>query len=206
MNFLAHCLLADHAALQWQVDPQTRQGLLAGAVVADFTKGPVNLTWPQSLQAGVRLHRRIDAFSNTQQAIKTSCERFPLRYRRYAPIFVDLLADYFLSLSWDNWHSEPRTIFSAQCYAALTTYEKFLPDHGNRFLHYAQQQDLFANYHQWENIQLGLRSVLRRLNKENWLAEVNECAKSLQISGQPDFDLYYAELVQQLPSWRELLR
>ena len=206
MNFLAHCVLADHAAKHWQVDPQTRQGLLAGAVIADFIKGPVNPTWPQSLQAGVRLHRRVDAFSNTQQAIKITCERFPARYRRYAPIFVDLLADYFLSLSWDNWHNEPRTTFSIQCYAALTTYKNFLPAHGKRFLHYAQQQDLFANYHQWEHIQLGLSSVLRRLDKENWLAEVNEYAKSLQISGQSDFDLYYAELEQQLPSWRELLR
>ena len=206
MNFLAHCVLADHAASHWQTDLQTHQGLLAGAVIADFTKGPVNPTWPQSLQAGVRLHRRIDAFSNNQQAIKTTCDRFPSNYRRYAPIFVDLLADYFLSLSWDNWHSEPRVVFSARCYAALTTYEGFLPAHGKRFLHYAEQQDLFANYDQWENIELGLGSVLRRLNKEDWFEEVNECAKSLQTSAQPDFHLYFAELEQQLPDWRELLQ
>ncbi|MEZ7818400.1 MAG: acyl carrier protein phosphodiesterase [Candidatus Azotimanducaceae bacterium] len=205
MNFLAHCVLADHAAERWQVDRETRQGLLAGAVIADFSKGPVNPTWPQALQAGVRLHRRIDAFSNTQHAIKTTCERFPPEYRRYAPIFVDLLADYFLSISWDHLHSESKTIFSAKCYAALTEYDGFLPAHGQRFLQYAQQRDLFANYDQWENIQRGLGSVLQRLNKEAWFADVDACAASLRESALPDFLLYYAELEQQLSSWHELL-
>jgi|TARA_B110000444_G_C18508683_1_gene441261 acyl carrier protein phosphodiesterase len=205
MNFLAHCVLADHAAKHWRVDLQTRQGLLAGAVIADFTKGPVNNAWPQALQAGVRLHRRIDAFSNTQQAIKTTCERFPSEYRRYAPIFVDLLADYFLSISWDDFHDESKTVFSAKCYAALTEYEGFLPAHGQRFLQYAQQRDLFANYDQWKNIQRGLSSVLQRLNREAWFEEVNECTASLRESALPDFHLYYAELEQQLASWHELL-
>ena len=205
MNFLAHCVLADHAAKHWRVDLQTRQGLLAGAVIADFTKGRVNNAWPKALQAGVRLHRRIDAFSNTQQAIKTTCERFPSEYRRYAPIFVDLLADYFLSISWDDFHDESKTVFSAKCYAALTEYEGFLPAHGQRFLQYAQQRDLFANYDQWKNIQRGLSSVLQRLNREAWFEEVNECTASLRESALPDFHLYYAELEQQLASWHELL-
>jgi len=202
---LAHCVLADHAAKHWRVDLQMRQGLLAGAVIADFTKGPVNHAWPQALQAGVRLHRRIDAFSNTQQAIKTTCERFPSEYRRYAPIFVDLLADYFLSISWDAFHDESKKVFSAKCYAALTEYEDFLPAHGQRFLQYARQRDLFANYDQWENIQRGLGSVLQRLNREAWFEEVNECTASLRESALPDFHLYYAELEQQLASWHELL-
>ncbi len=202
---MAHCVLADHAAKHWRVDLQMRQGLLAGAVIADFTKGPVNHAWPQALQAGVRLHRRIDAFSNTQQAIKTTCERFPSEYRRYAPIFVDLLADYFLSISWDAFHDESKKVFSAKCYAALTEYEDFLPAHGQRFLQYARQRDLFANYDQWENIQRGLGSVLQRLNREAWFEEVNECTASLRESALPDFHLYYAELEQQLASWHELL-
>jgi acyl carrier protein phosphodiesterase len=205
VNFLAHCVLADHASVHWQADAQTHQGLLAGAVVADFTKGRIDQTWPRALQAGVRLHRRIDAFSNTQQGIKLTCAKFPAQYRRYAPIFVDVLADYFLSISWNDFHSEAKTTFSAKCYEALTAYEGFLPTNGQRFLHYAQEKDLFANYDQWENIERGLGSVLKRLNKATWFEEVNDCAKSIKTTALPDFYLYYSELEQQLPSWRGLL-
>ena len=41
-----------------------RSGLLAGAILADFGKGPIDSKWPLELQAGIRLHRRIDAFTN----------------------------------------------------------------------------------------------------------------------------------------------
>ena len=137
-------------------------------------------------------------FQTPSKRSKQPAKGFPQNYRRYAPIFVDLLADYFLSISWDEFHDEPKTVFSAKCYAALTEYEGFLPAHGQRFLQYAQQRDLFANYDQWKNIQRGLSSVLQRLNREAWFEEVNECTASLRESALPDFHLYFAELEQQL--------
>jgi acyl carrier protein phosphodiesterase len=201
MNFLAHCVVADKAADQWESSPEFREGLVAGAVIADFIKGPINSNWPKALQAGIRLHRRIDAFSNLQQGIKNTCDRFPPEYRRYAPIFVDLLADYFLSIYWEDFHNQPKTAFSASCYHALSRYQNFLSPNGLRFLAYAQENDLFASYDQWENIQIGLISVLRRLNKQEWFEDVDRCAQSLRTDALPDFHIYYSELLGQLPNW-----
>ena len=76
MNFLAHCALADDASNSWPTGEDMRQGLLAGAILADFGKGPVPKSMPNALQTGIRLHRRIDAFSNQQATIREVCATF----------------------------------------------------------------------------------------------------------------------------------
>ena len=106
MNFLAHCALAADASETWSVDSHCRNGLLAGAIIADFCKGRVNTQWPRPLQ-GIRLHRRIDAVSNQHAAIRNSCQLYPKELRRYAPIFVDILADYHLSHRWQDYYESP---------------------------------------------------------------------------------------------------
>ena len=70
MNFLAHCALTQDASDCWENGDALRSGLLAGAILADFGKGPIASKWPLELQAGVRLHRRIDAFTNQHGVIR----------------------------------------------------------------------------------------------------------------------------------------
>ena len=134
MNFLAHCALADEASSLWQVDSNQHQGLLAGAVIADFTKGRINPLWPDALQAGIRLHRRIDAVSNQHPGIRTSCERFPKSLRRFAPIFIDILADHYLSLSWQDYTKENLGTFTPRCYQAIARYQEFVPHQGQSYI------------------------------------------------------------------------
>ena len=96
MNFLAHCALALEASQRWPQGHTLRQGLLAGAIFADFGKGPIDKSLPRDLQTGIRLHRRIDAFSNIHQQSRDRCATFPQELRRYAQIFLDILGDYYL--------------------------------------------------------------------------------------------------------------
>ena len=68
MNFLAHCLIGARAR-------EDDAGLIAGGFLGDFIKGPVPASMPPALQAGVRLHRRIDAYSNQQPDLLRSAHR-----------------------------------------------------------------------------------------------------------------------------------
>ncbi|MEM8767504.1 MAG: hypothetical protein AAGE43_08685 [Pseudomonadota bacterium] len=69
MNFLAHCLIGHEAA----AGTDRASPLLAGGFLGDFIKGRVPEAMPGDLALGVRLHRRVDAFSNQQPAIRRSC-------------------------------------------------------------------------------------------------------------------------------------
>ena len=53
MNYLAHLHLGGDRPAQ-----------LLGSLYGDFVKGPLAGQWPAEIEAGIRLHRRIDAFTD----------------------------------------------------------------------------------------------------------------------------------------------
>ncbi|MEE4282108.1 MAG: ACP phosphodiesterase [Pseudomonadales bacterium] len=201
MNFLAHCALAADAAETWSCTPEQREGLLAGAVLGDFVKGYIPTDWPLPLQAGTRLHRKVDALSNRNPAIRTTCNRFPAHLRRYAPIFVDMLADHCLSHSWDDYYDHDLDAFTDECYHAIDVYAMHLSGNADRFLDYMKEVDLLANYHQWPHITRGLASVLRRLDRAHWLEDVDSHSYALVADSQEDFAQYFPQLRSAWQSW-----
>ena len=68
----------------------TVNGLLAGAVLGDFSKGRIQDSWDRELSLGMKLHRKVDAISNQNKVIKSACSRFP-KVRRIAPILIDVI-------------------------------------------------------------------------------------------------------------------
>ncbi len=202
MNFLAHCALAQEAARAWHCDAELLQGLLAGAVIGDFLKGPVSADWPVPLQAGVRLHRKIDALSNKSVHVTESNGLYSGELRRFAPIFTDILGDYFLSRQWADFHTQPLTTLSQTSYAAIFAYQQYLPQRGMRFVHYMQEEDLLANYAQWEHVQRGIQSVLRRLDRNDLYEAVEARSKAILKPAQVHFTAYYPELRDAFHQWR----
>lgn len=208
MNFLAHCALAQEASGHWAGDNVLKQGLLAGAILADFSKGRISPELPLELQTGIRLHRRIDAYTNQHESIRAVSAIFPDQLRRFAPIFIDLLGDYYLSQQWLEYYQEPRSMLSKSSYAACAEYSRFLDDANaenlHRFLHYMCKVDLLANYHEWHHVEQGLESVLRRLGQDHLFSEAKSAAYAQRHSGSDAFRIYFADLRQQLPAWASL--
>ena len=191
MNFLAHCALAD-------LTEETDHGVIAGGVLADFHRGAVPDDWPNALQLGVRLHRRIDAFSNTHPAIAASCGRFPAHLRRLAPIFVDIHADRSLSRAWASYHPEALTDFAQRCYQAIEhadPHGRGLPAAALRFLSYMQEEDLLSNYAEWRHMQRGVASVQRRLKRPVDVDEVVDTLRRLDGDLAQDFADYFPDLI-----------
>ena len=201
MNFLAHCCLAHDAAAAWQCDSEQRQGLLAGAVIGDFVKGAIPEHWPTALRAGARLHRKVDALSNVNAGIRQNCDRDPAHLRRLAPIFVDMLADHCLSLSWSDYYNLEVVEFSTECYAAIDAYADFLNPQAARFVSYMYEVDLLANYDDWAHVARGLKSVLRRLQREHWFADVQQTSLAMVPDSQTDFAAFYPELRGAWQAW-----
>jgi acyl carrier protein phosphodiesterase len=175
MNFLAHTGLALDAASTWACSAEEIEGLLAGAIIGDFVKGRIPQAWPDPLRAGVALHRKIDALSNLHPGIQQTCRTYPDNLRRYAPIFLDLLADHSLARAWPDYYDRNISHVTSACYLATAGYgnaHDVLSNNAARFLAYMQDVDLLANYDDWGHIQQGLRSVVRRLKRDVDVAQV----------------------------------
>lgn len=195
MNFLAHCLIPERAA------PQRPAELMAGGFVGDFLKGPLPDDLPPALAEGVRLHRRIDAFSNEHPAIRASCARFPGPVRRYAPIVVDVVADHLLARHWARYHPAPLETFTAAAYAAIAPHHGWLPPRGQRLLQYMSEEDLLAGYRQADVMYRSLGAVLRRLRRPPDPAAVEAAVAACLPGLEADFLDYFPDLIQHAADW-----
>ena len=198
MNFLAHCLIAAQAK---PADEAMSADLIAGGILGDFVKGPVPSEWPASLQAGIRLHRRIDAYSNGAAGVRASCRRFPAELRRLAPVFVDIIADHCLAIDWAACHEEPLPAFSQRCYGAVQPHAHRLDRHGRRYLDWLVAEDLLTGYRCLETMRRGLRSVTRRLRQEHLDTALLAFAAAALPELQDDFRGYFPDLAAHGREW-----
>lgn len=201
MNFLAHCLLAERAAEHLNYREDDRDMLIAGGFIGDFLKGPVSEDLPEALAIGVRLHRRIDAYSNQHDAIRRSCNRFPDTLRRLAPPLVDVIADHLLATSWSSHHHQSLTQFSAESYRCIRDSEDYLPDTGREFFSWMVENDLLASYQHWESAQRGMRSVTRRLRRGELNDQLADQLPDIVADLKRDFDDYFPDLQGHANSW-----
>jgi acyl carrier protein phosphodiesterase len=190
VNFLAHCALGDRT-----------DALLVGGYLGDFQKGPVPTDLPAGVRLGIRLHRRIDAFSGTEPAIRASIDRLPTALRRFAPPFVDLLADHFLAQDFERLHRTPLAEFSRRSYAAIDAHRSLLPPRALRFFEYMRDVDLFARYREFESVERAFERLMTRLGRQDAVAPLLAAAQREVAPLREDFARFYPALRVHADEW-----
>ena len=190
MNFLAHCALGSRS-----------DALLVGGFLGDFVKGPVPTDLPELVQDGIRLHRRLDAFSATEPHLRASVARLPAELRRVAPPFVDLLADHLLALDFEVQHGEPLAAFATRAYRAIEAHRPLLPAQAERFFDAMQRVDLFDRYREFASVERAFARLMARLDRPDAIAPMVARARAHYDDLAGDFKLYYPSLKRHADAW-----
>lgn len=216
MNFLAHCLLANvPSAARAQEAPggaeSVQGGLLAGAVLGDFVKGPVPDSLPPALGAGIRLHRRIDVHSGRLALMKASVRRFHPRLRRPAPVLLDLVADHCLTLGWRRHAGADEATadlgrFAGKVYAALDRFRAWVPPGGARFVRHLVETDLLSRYGQAQVVHRAMAHVLERLGFGERIELLDNVLRGDLPGFREDFARYFPLLRQLAATERAALQ
>ncbi|TGD73871.1 DUF479 domain-containing protein [Mangrovimicrobium sediminis] len=194
MNYLAHFHLA------WP-DP----GLLAGALEGDYRKGPLRGELPAPIERGVRLHRAIDAFTDSHTTVaRLRCE-FPAELRRYAGILIDMSFDYFLSRHWNRFSAETPEHFHRGVYANLERHAQQLSPDARRMARRMAEIDLLARYRDWETVPAGAQRVGERLRRGNPFSAAAPHLEPLREPMERAFLDFYPELLEFVSAARERL-
>lgn len=184
MNYLAHLHLGGEAPAQ-----------LLGSLYGDFVKGPLAGRWPADIEAAIRLHRRIDAFTDSHPLQARARARFPAERRRYAGILLDLFFDHCLALHWADYADEPLAQFSDRVYRVLAA-EPALPGRLALIAPRMAEQDWLGSYRDFAVLQRVLDGLGRRLSRpgalDGSLAELERLYQPLS----EDFRLFYPELIE----------
>ena len=86
MNFLAHIYLSGD-------DDE----LKIGNFIADSVKGKKFSQFPDQVQKGITLHRKIDSYTDSHPIVRESVLRLFPKYGHYSSVIVDILYDHFFS-------------------------------------------------------------------------------------------------------------
>ena len=182
MNYLAHLHLGGDAPAQ-----------LLGSLYGDFVKGPLAGQWPADIEAAIRLHRRIDVFTDSHPLQLQARARFPAERRRYAGILLDVFFDHCLALNWAEYAAEPLPIFTGRVYQVLNT-EPRLPERLALIAPRMAAQDWLGSYREFAVLEQVVGGIQRRLSRPQGL---EGAMPELQRLYQPllaDFQQFYPEL------------
>ncbi len=183
MNYLAHLHLGGEAPSQ-----------LLGSLYGDFVKGPLAGQWPADIEAAIRLHRRIDAFTDSHPLQAQARARFPLARRRYAGILLDLFFDHCLARNWSDYASEPLPAFTGRVYRVLAA-EPTLPGRLALIAPRMAAQDWLGSYREFAVLEQVLAAMGRRISRpgvlDGSLAELERLYQPLS----EDFRQFYPELM-----------
>ncbi|MDH4569263.1 DUF479 domain-containing protein [Pseudomonas sp. BN414] len=184
MNYLAHLHLGGSQPAQ-----------LLGSLYGDFVKGPLAGRWPADIEAGIRLHRRIDAFTDSHPLITQAKLRFPSERRRFAGILLDVFFDHCLARDWQLYAAEPLDAFTHHVYQVLGD-EPELPGRLALIAPRMAAQDWLGSYREFETLELVINGISRRFSRPERLAGAMAELEALYLPLSDDFRQFYPQLQQ----------
>lgn len=139
MNYLAHAYLSFN-------DPE----ILIGNLIADCVKGKQRYDFPENVQRGIALHRKIDEYTDNHPVIKEIQKLYTLSAGRYNGVFLDVTFDHFLAIDSVNEPPEGWKQFSAWCYRQIDESINDTPEIFRRLFSYMKKENWLYNYrHKW---------------------------------------------------------
>lgn len=153
MNYLGHSFLSFG-----------NSDLLFGNMIGDFVKGTIKLeTYPPTVQKGIRLHRKIDEFSDKHIAHIMAKNFFKPEYKLYAGAFIDVAFDYFLANDPRFFASEAELFnFTQSTYLSLAQHQKDFPEKFAHLFPYMESQNWLYNYRTVKGIEKAFQGLVHK--------------------------------------------
>lgn len=165
MNWLGHLWLT----------PPTPHGWL-GALLGDFTRGPVPEHWPVALREAVVLHRQLDTLCARHAAFRSSRLRIGEQHGHYRSVLVDVFWDHVLAAQWprfagDHPDSGALDAFVARVHAGLDAVRDEMPPELAQVYPRLRDQAWLLSYRELAGIEVALRRMRRRLRRDHPLED-----------------------------------
>ncbi len=186
MNFLAHLFLTRH-----------HEALMVGNFLGDFLQNRDLPAYPEQVRRGVRLHRRIDSFTDRHPLVLRGARRLYPRHHKYAPVIIDIFYDYLLAYNWQRYSDRTLRAFTNDVYAVLQAHRPLMAPRMQRQLDQMVADDWLLQYTHLDGIGDTFLRLKRRVSRPE---DIDGAVDSLKRDfGEllPEFNGFFPE-VQQL--------
>lgn len=184
MNYLAHIYLSGND-----------KHLKLGNFIADFIKPNELALLPHEQQLGVKLHQKIDRFTDTHPEVRKVRELFFVEFRHYSAVLVDVIFDHYLAKNWKKYHAQSLALFAQDFYQLLKTHQEDLPYSVQQVIPHIIRGDWLTNYAKVEGLEMILKQMNNRTSNKTSL---HLCISTLMKNNQfieQQFFLFFKELI-----------
>ena len=162
MNYLAHAYLSFN-----------QPGMVVGNIISDHIKGKKQYDYPLPIQKGIRLHRAIDTFTDSHEAVRQAKQYLKPAVGLYSGAFIDIAFDHFLALDTGCFPStDALAVFAESTYQILDNHWEWLPETFKKILPYMKQNNWLYNYQFRWGIEKSFANIARRAV---YLSSAEEC-------------------------------
>ena len=183
MNFLAHSLFGYY-------DP----ALVTGQFCGDFVRGSDLSHFPRGIEVGIRLHRRMDAFTDVHAALQPAKVSLGPNRRRVSGIILDVMFDHWLAVNWHKFSDLGLHQHVAAVHQAVHEYNEHIPPELARFMRFLHNEKVLESNDELAAIAVTLGRLSSRSPRFAHLAmsvqELEPLARALDVP----FKRFYPDL------------
>ncbi|MBI9033833.1 MAG: DUF479 domain-containing protein [Bacteroidales bacterium] len=188
MNFLAHLYTSGEDC-----------EIILGNFIADHVKGNKILSFSPKVQAGIRLHRTIDAFTDSHPIVTQSKQRLRLEYGKYASVIVDIYYDHFLAKYWNEYSDKKLLDYTASAYRLLMRNFFNLPSRTKKLLPFMVKSNWLYSYRDTEF----LKWVFERMAQRTRFHSGMETAVLALLRDYNDYEIEFRAFFSLLTEFAE---
>ncbi len=191
MNYLAHLFLSGDS-----------DEVLVGNLIGDFVKGRINGNYPAPIDAGIRLHRQIDSFTEAHPRAVSGRNRFSSERRRFAGIILDVCFDHFLIRHWPTYSKLHLSVFVDEVHRRIQPYGHILNGKLDFFLSRRNMGYLLETNRDLEGVEFVLSRISNRMKKGRVLLNaIGEIEANYDLL-EDDFIAFFPDLIEYVQSVR----
>lgn len=183
MNFLAHAHLSGE-----------NDDILFGNFVADAVKGKAVMNYQGDIRFGIRLHRKIDVFTDRHDVFRSSVARVRNSFGKYSGIVVDIYYDHFLARDWDEFNRVPLPLYAGHVYSILLDRYGLLPNRTKWLLPFLVTQNWLVGYAGFDGLKRVFYGMDRRTGFGSGMKNAVEELKKNYDDLYSDFSSFYPGL------------
>jgi acyl carrier protein phosphodiesterase len=187
MNYIAHIHIAQH----------TKSSLL-GNFLGDFVKGSQLSDYPTNVQHGIKLHRKIDVYTDQHPEVLNLKKLFPAELQRTAGIALDIYFDHLLLNNWHKFSTRPIEQLFTHFYQQLNATELQVSERFLRVKFNLLKHKWLNDYHQEPACLRAMFSIEQRFSKKVTFASSSYqllCENRSMV--EQSFLRFYGELLVQ---------
>jgi 2-(1,2-epoxy-1,2-dihydrophenyl)acetyl-CoA isomerase len=184
MNFLAHQYLSFN-----------NTKFRIGNFVADFVRGSEMKDFSNEVITGIKLHRKIDEFTDHHPTVKKCIEILKPYQGKYSSVILDIYFDYFLAKNWNRFSEISLKDFSKDVYTDFNKNIRVFPDKVIPAINSLTTKNWFEHYQNYEGINNAFIHIEKRVNFENNIKNALANLKELDEVLEKEFLIFFPDLI-----------